>query len=99
MYHGKIGSTLISSENGAFIVINTVVTDVCTICFSIPTNDIIEQAEEWSNEANNDQLEFASIQDIDIYDPELLKEDADYLIDYFFEGIQMRSEERRVGKE
>src|SRR5690625_6990280 len=51
---------------------------------------MIEQAEEWSNEAKNDQLEFASIQDIDTYDPELLKEDADYLIDYFFDGIKIR---------
>jgi len=88
--HGNSGGPLISRDNGAVIGINSVGTDDGTIGFSIPTNDIIEQAEEWSNEADNDQLDFASIQDIDIYDPELLKEDADYLIDYFFEGIQMR---------
>ncbi|HLS61021.1 MAG TPA: S1C family serine protease [Virgibacillus sp.] len=88
--HGNSGGPLISRDNGAVIGINSVGTDDGTIGFSIPTNDIIEQAEEWSNEANNDQLEFASIQDIDTYDPELLKEDADYLIDYFFDGIKIR---------
>lgn len=88
--HGNSGGPLINRENGAIIGINSVGTDDGTIGFSIPTNDIIEQAEEWSNEADNDQLEFANIESIDIYDPELLQEDADYLIDYFFEGIQIR---------
>src|SRR5699024_12526261 len=62
-----------------------------TIGFSIPINEVIDQVEQWSNETANEQLDFASTTDIvNKFDPELLHADANSLIDYFFESIQMR---------
>src|SRR5699024_10115373 len=62
-----------------------------TIGFSIPINEVIDQVEQWSNETANEQLDFASTSDIITKSvPVLLQEDANYLIDYFFESIQMR---------
>lgn len=89
--HGNSGGPLINRNSGNVIGINSVGTEDGTIGFSIPINDVMEQIEKWSEETSNNELEFASMSDIiNQYDPEQLKEDADYLIDYFFEGIKMR---------
>src|SRR5690625_109129 len=89
--HGNSGGPLIHRQTGNVIGINSVGTQDGTIGFSIPIKEVIDQIEQWSNETANDQLEFASTTDIvNKFDPELLQEDANYLIDYFFESIQMR---------
>lgn len=89
--HGNSGGPLIDRNTGNVIGINSVGTQDGTIGFSIPIYEVIDQVEQWSNETTNDQLEFASTTDIvNKFDPELLQEDANYLIDYFFESIQMR---------
>src|SRR5690625_1957401 len=89
--HGNSGGPLIDRNTGNVIGINSVGTKDGTIGFSIPITEVIDQVEQWSNEAVNDQLEFADMTDIvNNFDPELLQEDTNYLIDYFFESIQMR---------
>lgn len=89
--HGNSGGPLIHRNTGNVIGINSVGTNDGTIGFSIPITEVIDQIEQWSTEVTNEQLEFANMTDIvNRFDPELLQEDANYLIDYFFEGIQMR---------
>lgn len=89
--HGNSGGPLINRNTGNVIGINSVGTNDGTIGFSIPITEVIEQIEQWSNETTNEQLEFANMTDVvNSFDPELLQEDANYLIDYFFESIQMR---------
>lgn len=88
---GNSGGPLISRTSGHVIGINSVGTKDGTIGFSIPIREVIEQAEIWSKEVSNDDLKYASTTEVlDHYEPAQLKENAEYLIDYFFEGIKIR---------
>ncbi|PAV28788.1 serine protease [Virgibacillus profundi] len=88
--HGNSGGPLINRETGKVIGINSVGTEDGTIGFSIPINEVIDQIEQWSNEAQNDKLDFASTSDIITHDPEQFIQEAEYLIDYFLESIDIR---------
>lgn len=89
--HGNSGGPLINRETGKVIGINSVGTEDGTIGFSIPIHEVIEQIEQWSNEAQNDQLDFPSTSDIiNTHDPKQFIEDAEYLINYFLESINVR---------
>lgn len=89
--HGNSGGPLIHRNTGKVVGINSVGTEDGTIGFSIPTNEVIGDIEKWSNEAQNENLEFTSTTDIiDTNTPEQFMEDAEYLIDYFLESIDIR---------
>ncbi|MFD1849217.1 S1C family serine protease [Oceanobacillus bengalensis] len=89
--HGNSGGPLINRETGEIIGINSVGTADGTIGFSIPIIEVIDQINLWSNEAQNDQLDFASTSDIiNTQKPELYIEDAAYLVNYFLESIEIR---------
>lgn len=89
--HGNSGGPLINRNTGKIIGINSVGTNDGTIGFSIPTNDVMDQIEQWSYEAHNDQLDFANIEDVtDTENPENYIDDAEYLIDYYLESISNR---------
>lgn len=89
--HGNSGGPLIHRNTGKVVGINSVGTEDGTIGFSIPTNEVIGDIEKWSNEAQNENLEFTSTTDIiDTNTPEQFIEDAEYLIDYFLESIDIR---------
>lgn len=89
--HGNSGGPLIDRTTGHVIGINSVGTEDGTIGFSIPISEVLEQVQQWSEEITDDQLHYASMSDVLMkYDPEQLKEDADYLIEYFYDSIQMR---------
>lgn len=89
--HGNSGGPLINRETGNVIGINSVGTKDGTIGFSIPITEVIEKVTQWSNEAQNSQLEFANTADIgNNTNPKKLKENAEYLINYFFESIDIR---------
>src|SRR5699024_5751197 len=89
--HGNSGGPLISRTSGHVIGINSVGTKDGTIGFSIPIHEVIEQAEKWSNEVDSSELKFASTTEVlNHYEPEQLKENAEYLSDYFFDGIKIR---------
>lgn len=88
--HGNSGGPLIDRETGFIIGINSVGSSDGTIGFSIPIKDIVKSAENWSASVHNEDLEFPITEDILLFDPEELEQDASYLVDYFFEGIQMR---------
>ncbi|QKY68888.1 S1C family serine protease [Lentibacillus sp. CBA3610] len=88
---GNSGGPLIDQETGNVIGINAVGTNDGTIGFSIPADDIYQQVTTWSNEAQNDQLDFKHTEDItDTSNPDQLIEDAEYVAEYFFESISIR---------
>ncbi|TFJ94482.1 S1C family serine protease [Lentibacillus salicampi] len=88
---GNSGGPLINRGTGNVIGINSVGTNDGTIGFSIPASEIYEQATTWSNEAQNDELDYKRADDISASDdPEQLTEDAEYVADYFFESISIR---------
>lgn len=88
--HGNSGGPLIDRDTGFIIGINSVGSSDGTIGFSIPMNEVIEEVERWSHSVHNEDLKFPRTEDILRFDKEELEEDALYLIDYFFEGIQIR---------
>ncbi|MFC2950279.1 S1C family serine protease [Virgibacillus sediminis] len=89
--HGNSGGPLINRYTGEVIGINSVGTADGTIGFSIPLPEVIEQIEQWSNEVQNDELEFAQPEDvITSLQPESIVEDAEYLVDYFLDSIAIR---------
>lgn len=88
---GNSGGPLVSRDTGKVVGINSVGTDDGAIGFSIPMQLVFDQITQWSNETTNQQLQLPQI---DLFtetiDQEQLEEDATYIIDYFFESIQMR---------
>ncbi|SFB35280.1 Trypsin-like peptidase domain-containing protein [Lentibacillus halodurans] len=88
---GNSGGPLINRETGNVIGINAVGTNDGTIGFSIPVDDVYKQITRWSNEAQNDQLDFKYTDDITgSTNPDQLIEDAEYVAEYFFESISIR---------
>lgn len=88
---GNSGGPLINRSSGYVIGINSVGTQDGTIGFSIPIQEVIDQIEQWSNEAITEELDFANMTDIlNNYDLKQHKDDTEYLINYFFEGIKVR---------
>ncbi|GAB3793057.1 S1C family serine protease [Virgibacillus kimchii] len=88
---GNSGGPLIDRRTGKVIGINSAGTEDGLIGFSIPIHDVIDQLEQWSNETQNDQLDFPSTSDIlPENDMEQLAEEADYIIRYFLDSLQVR---------
>src|SRR5699024_5900386 len=88
---GNSGGLVISRASGEVMGIDSVGTQHGTIGCSIPIDDVIEQAEEWSIEVDSSEVKCARTTEVlNHYEPEQLKENAEYLIDYFFDGIKIR---------
>ncbi|MBP2077937.1 S1C family serine protease [Oceanobacillus polygoni] len=88
---GNSGGPLIKRQTGEIVGINSVGTQDGTIGFSIPIVEVLDQITQWSNEAQNDQLEFSSITDlISSSDSEQVLDGAVYLTEYFLENISIR---------
>jgi len=88
--HGNSGGPLIDRDTGYIVGINSVGSKDGTIGFSIPVVEVIDEIESWSASVHNEDLDFPITEDILVFDPEELEQDAIYLTEYFFEGIQMR---------
>lgn len=89
--HGNSGGPLIKRDTGEIIGINSVGTQDGTIGFSIPIHEVIDEIKGWSNEAVNDQLNFASITDIvNNINMEQGLQDAIYLTEYFWDSVAIR---------
>ncbi|WP_249869942.1 S1C family serine protease [Oceanobacillus saliphilus] len=88
---GNSGGPLIKRDTGEIIGINSVGTQDGTIGFSIPIVEVFDQITRWSNEAQNEQLDFPSVTDlISFSDPDQAIEAAEYLTSYFLESISVR---------
>ncbi|RLL45168.1 serine protease [Oceanobacillus piezotolerans] len=89
--HGNSGGPLINRSTGEIIGINSVGTQDGAIGFSIPIADVYDQIQQWSNEKQNDQLDFASTSDIsNLKQPATDVSDAEYVVEYFLDSIEMR---------
>lgn len=88
--YGNSGGPLIDRNTGYIIGINSVGSSDGTIGFSIPIKEIINEVERWSASVQNENLDFPNTEDILLFDPEKLEQDANYLVEYFFESIQIR---------
>ncbi|GAA5417247.1 hypothetical protein Pryu01_02310 [Paraliobacillus ryukyuensis] len=88
--HGNSGGPLINRNNGEIVGINSAGVSDSDIAFSIPIEQVMEQVTEWSNSINNNDLVFPSTS-LDLkLDASKVKEDAEYLVNYFFESLQIR---------
>lgn len=88
--HGNSGGPLIHRKTGEVIGINSVGTADGLIGFSIPISEVYEQIETWSNETANNELYFSNTAGIYQLQPELYVEDAKYIVEYFFNSIEIR---------
>lgn len=89
--HGNSGGPLIDRTTGNVIGINSVGTEDGTIGFSIPISEVLEQVEQWSDDILGEELKYASMSDVLAkHNPEQLHEDANYLIEYYYDNLQMR---------
>ncbi|MDC3412742.1 S1C family serine protease [Aquibacillus sp. 3ASR75-11] len=89
--NGNSGGPLINRDSGKVIGINSAGAEEGTIGFSIPIKNIIDQVTEWSKTADEDTLEYATLEnEVKEIDQEQLKEDATYLIQYFFSSLEVR---------
>ncbi|MEQ6388819.1 trypsin-like peptidase domain-containing protein [Bacillaceae bacterium S4-13-58] len=89
--NGNSGGPLVLRSTGEIIGINSAGTQGGTIGFSIPIGDVVDEVELWSRRADHTELSFDGDPrtDTDVT-PEQLQEDANYIISYFYENINMR---------
>ncbi|QTM99248.1 trypsin-like serine protease [Sediminibacillus dalangtanensis] len=89
--HGNSGGPLINRASGKVIAVNSAGIDDGSMGFSIPMQQVIDKAEQWSEQADEETLDYESaIANAQESDPDKLKEDAKYMINYFFESISIR---------
>ncbi|SDL79661.1 S1C family serine protease [Sediminibacillus halophilus] len=89
--HGNSGGPLINRASGKVIAVNSAGIDDGSMGFSIPMQQVIDKAEQWSDQADDENLDYESaIANAQESDPDKLKEDAKYMINYFFESISIR---------
>ncbi|PKR78452.1 serine protease [Halalkalibacillus sediminis] len=89
---GNSGGPLIHRDTGQVIAINSAATTEGTIGFSLPIPQIYEQVHMWSEKADNeDELDYNGDPTVDQdISPEKLEEDASYIINYFYETLNLR---------
>jgi serine protease Do len=89
--HGNSGGPLINRNTGKIIGINSVGTEDGTLGFSIPIIDVMKDIENWSNEAQTDQLTFTNTDEfINSIDQKQFLQDTSYIVEYFLDSIIIR---------
>ncbi|MBB6454832.1 hypothetical protein HNQ94_003321 [Salirhabdus euzebyi] len=89
--NGNSGGPLIHRQTGNIIAINSAGTKEGTIGFSIPVSKVMDLVQMWSDQADNEELDFdGNIARIDSTNPTELKQDASYIVNYFYESLEMR---------
>lgn len=88
---GNSGGPLIHKQTGKIIAINSAGTKEGTIGFSIPLKDVMDMANMWADRANSDELDYNGDHlSYDNITPEELKENGIYLVNYFYENLNIR---------
>ncbi|MGM8214293.1 S1C family serine protease [Bacillaceae bacterium W0354] len=88
---GNSGGPLIHKDTGNIIGINSAATTEGTMGFSIPISHVFDLLHMWSDKADGTELSFDGDPNIyDSYDSESLKEDAYYLINYYYDTLNVR---------
>ncbi|UFU00859.1 S1C family serine protease [Radiobacillus kanasensis] len=89
--NGNSGGPLIDRETGTVVAINSAGSNEGNIGFSIPLNTVMEKIEQWSKNANEQDLNYDSLaQEAQSVDADQMKEDASYIIGYFFDSLSIR---------
>lgn len=88
--HGNSGGPLIHQKTGKVIAINSAGTEQGSIGFSLPLQNVKDQLDKWSEDADSKDLTYESFSDNPNLTESQLKEDAKYLVHYFHESLLMR---------
>lgn len=88
--HGNSGGPLVDRKTGHVIGINSAGIEDSGIGFSIPIQTVIDEVTSWSTSITDDDLIYPRITSVVSVDPETMQKDANYLISYFFESVEMR---------
>lgn len=88
--HGNSGGPLINRLTGEVVGINSAGIDDSEIAFSIPIEHIIKDVTEWSASVSNEDLIYPIASSPTKKNPTQMQEEADYLINYYFESITIR---------
>ncbi|WP_051189001.1 S1C family serine protease [Halalkalibacillus halophilus] len=88
---GNSGGPLIHQDTGKIVAINSASTREGNTGFSIPLGQVFDRILMWSDTANEEELDYdgdpSTNQSVSA---ESLEEDAEYLINYFYETINLR---------
>ncbi|WP_138415145.1 S1C family serine protease [Aquibacillus sediminis] len=89
--NGNSGGPLINRETGKIVGINSAGINEEGIGFSIPIHTVLDNVRIWSEQADNKTLNYDSLMNTAQSDnPEQLKEDATYIVSYFFDNLSIR---------
>lgn len=88
---GNSGGPLIHSSTGRIIGINSAGTPNGSIGFSIPIQQVYDLINMWSDRADHQELDFDGYTSLyETIDSDQLIQDAEYIVNYFYESLQMR---------
>ncbi len=88
---GNSGGPLIHRETGKVVAINSAATTTGDIGFSIPISQVYERLLMWSDTANDEELNYDGDPSGSLaISDEQLATDAEYLVDYFYETLNLR---------
>ncbi|QST01386.1 trypsin-like peptidase domain-containing protein [Pontibacillus sp. ALD_SL1] len=88
--HGNSGGPLIHKKTGKVLAINSAGTEQGAIGFSLPLQNVKDQLDKWSKDADSKDLTYESFSENRNLTESQLKEDAKYLVHYFHESLLMR---------
>ncbi|KGP92108.1 hypothetical protein N780_00520 [Pontibacillus chungwhensis BH030062] len=88
--HGNSGGPLIHQKTGEVLAINSAGAEQGAIGFSLPLQNVKDQLDKWSKDADSKDLTYESFSENRNLTESQLKEDAKYLVHYFHESLLMR---------
>ncbi|SET92975.1 Trypsin-like peptidase domain-containing protein [Salinibacillus kushneri] len=89
--NGNSGGPLIHRQSGEIIAINSAGSNEGQIGFSLPIHQVIDQVKMWSDKADDEELQYdGAIKAQDTPDEDQFIQDATYIVNYFYENIEMR---------
>ncbi|WP_194841278.1 S1C family serine protease [Salinibacillus xinjiangensis] len=89
--NGNSGGPLIHRQTGNIIAINSAGSKEGQIGFSLPLHEVIDLVNMWSDQADDQELNYnTELTTYEQVDEEQLKQDANYIVNYFFENLEMR---------
>ncbi|RPF52276.1 S1C family serine protease [Aquisalibacillus elongatus] len=88
---GNSGGPLIHKNTGSIIGINTAANREGNMGFTIPISQVYDLIQMWSDMADNQELSYdINHQSVQNVNPESLKNDASYLLNYYYDTLNVR---------
>ncbi|QHS22072.1 serine protease [Virgibacillus sp. MSP4-1] len=89
--NGNSGGPLIHRPSGKIIAINSAGSNEGQIGFSLPIGQVVDRVNMWSDQADDEDLSFdGALKTQDTVNEEQLIQDATYIVNYFYENVEMR---------